>query len=264
MRLRGSFPSGSSSGCLLDNLAAPEEIIPDNDVENIAAISRCYTRQYCRVQSVYTNISPRNDLSTLSIAVGTRLGRRTFDAGSNSSSDLPNDSLTDHRASLSAVTLPELCHFTGRLDTGSKSSSDYLPSDSLEKLYQQRLFQQLSKSFEALQLGIGSNSSSDYLTSDSLIYSLSSDSPRIFVTWRFDIGNNSSSVYLQSDSLTEQIIRGVTRPAVIPPETRQEPYHWLARHREQLFRQLTCILPEVKKRERFLRASKTKKREKYQ
>jgi hypothetical protein len=57
---------------------------------------------------------------------------------------------------LSAVTLPEtrseLCPFTGRLDIGSKSSSDYLPSDSLDHLYQQRLSKQLSKS-----LGTGSS-----------------------------------------------------------------------------------------------------------
>jgi hypothetical protein len=88
-------------------------------------------------------ISPRNNLSTLSLAVGTRLGRRRSDTASNSSSKspsdlLPNDSLIDHRINLSTLsavalqkTRPELCRFTGRLGIKSNSCSDYLPSDSL-------------------------------------------------------------------------------------------------------------------------------------
>jgi hypothetical protein len=58
------------------------------------------------IRDVHGNISPGNDLSPLSLAVATWLGRRSFvtwlvrfDMGSNSSSDspsdMPNDSLTE-------------------------------------------------------------------------------------------------------------------------------------------------------------------------
>jgi hypothetical protein len=170
-------------------------------------------------QSVYTNISPGNDLSSLSLAIGTWLGRRTFvtwlfDIGSNCSSDSPSDlpsdlpsdyNLTEQitcRATRPAVILstrPDLCHW--RLAIGSSSSSD-LPSASLtEQLDQQILSQSCG-------------------------------------TEQFDIGNNSSSDYLQSDSLTPQIPCRATLAAVVLPATRSELSHWLARHKEQLFKRL--------------------------
>jgi hypothetical protein len=95
---------------------------------------------------MYTNISPRNNLSILSLAVGTKLGRRRFDTGSNSSSDtpsdLPNGSLTDHRATVTLPkTRPELCHFNGRLDMVSFSSS-YSPSDLPNDYLAERLTEQ--------------------------------------------------------------------------------------------------------------------------
>jgi hypothetical protein len=68
--LRKSLPSGSSSGCLLENIASIADVLT--------------------IQSVYSSsISPRNDLLTLyalSLAFGTSLGQRRFDIASNFSS----------------------------------------------------------------------------------------------------------------------------------------------------------------------------------
>jgi hypothetical protein len=91
-KLRRSNPSGSSSGYPL---------------ENIAIAHKYYNRQ------MYTNISPGNDLSplSLSLAVGSWLGRRRVDIGSNSSSDspsdLPSDSLTEQPTCLLAEQLSQ-------------------------------------------------------------------------------------------------------------------------------------------------------------
>jgi hypothetical protein len=90
MRLRRSIPSESSSGCLFDNIAAASaEIIPENDVrsrEHSRAIVEIIPDNTVEYNQCILTISLRNDLSTLSLAVGTRLGWRRSDTGSNSSS----------------------------------------------------------------------------------------------------------------------------------------------------------------------------------
>jgi hypothetical protein len=115
-------------------------------------------------------------------------------------------------------TYPELCRFTERLDLGSTSSSDNLPSNSPDQLYQQRLSQQLSKSFEAGHLDIRSKSSSDYILARPAD-TLSEVTFRELCHWAVRYKNNSSSSYLQSNSLTEQILCRATLPAVILLET---------------------------------------------
>jgi hypothetical protein len=167
---------------------------------------------------MYANISPRNDLSSFSLAAGTRLGRRRFDTGSNSSSDLPNDSLTDHRATLSVVTLPEthpeLCHFTGRLATLSSNSTNRdSPSNSPKALKLGSSTSEATLPATACQAALSLSNSTNQILSQQLL-------SQSFVTVWFDIGNSSSSVYLQSDSLTEQITCRVTLPPVILPKIR--------------------------------------------
>jgi hypothetical protein len=85
---------------------------------------------------VYSNISPGNDLSPLSLAVSTWLGRGSFipgrfNTGSNScSNDSPSDSLPKQTS--------QECLSQPSDDLGINSSSDYLPiSFLIEKFTQQ-------------------------------------------------------------------------------------------------------------------------------
>jgi hypothetical protein len=117
---------------------------------------------------------------------------------------------------LSAVTSPELCHFTGLSD---KSSSDYLPSRTtlpVETLPTtlQELWNWASRHTEQLFQRLY------YLPSDEATRpadTLCSDFPRA-------LSRGGSSVYLQSDSLTEQIICRPTLPVVVLLETSPELY----------------------------------------
>jgi hypothetical protein len=169
--------------------------------------------------AVYTNISPGNDLSSLSLAIVPDWdGEPLLLGGSTWGATVPATRPVTCRATIISPSKYRANHMPSN-SPSSHSLSDSPRYMSLAPRHREQLFQRLAErlSRRATRPVVLSQGSG---------------------TEQFDIRNNSSSDYLQSDSLTAQIPCRTTHAAVILPATRSELCHWLARHKEQLFQRL--------------------------